>query len=101
MNPDFTKLLVVLVAFCYLISKVKSNISTINYRLIYTGLLLLLFAAFLDFSDGFKALDYIPIIGKQAPFHDILEDQIGDTLGLLFFSLGVFREFRTSQKRRL
>ncbi|MBU2541630.1 MAG: hypothetical protein KJ593_06985 [Candidatus Omnitrophica bacterium] len=97
MNPDFTKLLVVLVAFFYLASRLKSNISTINYRLISIGFLFLLFAAVLDFSDGFKQLEHTPILGEKAHFHDFLEDQIGDTLGLALFALGAFREL----KRRL
>lgn len=98
MNPDFLKLIVVLAAILYLNFKVSPKISRPNLVLMNIGLSLLLFAALLDFTDGFKSLDYLPILGKKAPFHDFLEDQIGDTPGLALFALGAFREL-ISKKR--
>ena len=100
MNPDFLKVVVVLAAFIYLHFKLRPHISAINLSLMSIGLFLLLFASVLDFSDGFKCLDNVAILGKNAPYHDFLEDQIGDTPGLTFLLLGAFREFMAPQKRR-
>lgn len=94
MNPDFLKVVVVLLAFIYLILKLSHFISLANLRLMIIGLSLLMFAAILDFSDDIQSLDYVPILGKKAPYHDFLEDQVADTTGLALFFLGVFRELR-------
>jgi hypothetical protein len=56
------------------------------------GLTLLLFASVLDFTDGIKALNHVPIIGQRAPHHDVLEDQFGDIPGFALFALGALRE---------
>jgi hypothetical protein len=92
MNIDILKLLVVLVAFIYFNLKVKLHINRANFWIMNIGLCLLLFAAVLDFCDGIDSLDNFPILGKEAPWHDILEDQFGDTPGLALFLLGAFRE---------
>ncbi len=64
------------------------------------GLILLLFASILDFADGFRCMDNIPVVGGRAPLHDILEDQFGDTLGLILFTLGAFGEIVLIRRRR-
>ena len=98
MNIDIAKLIVVLSVFLYLNLRVRQKIEPANFWIMNVGLILLLFAAALDFFDGFKSLNYFPILGKKAPFHDILEDQFGDTPGLALFAFGAFREMI---KRRL
>jgi hypothetical protein len=92
MNPDIFKLIVVLAAILYFNIRVRRGIKPTNTRIINIGLCLLLFASALDFLDGFKSLNHFPIIGKKAPFHDILEDQFGDIPGLALFIWGTFRE---------
>ena len=98
MNLDIVKLIVVLLAFVFLNFKVKPNARPLNYRIMNIGLFLLLLASVLDFTDGFKCLNHIPILGKKAPFHDILEDQFLDTPGLFLFALGAFREILTKKE---
>lgn len=56
------------------------------------GLSLLLFASTLDFTDGVRSLNKVPVIGQRAPFHDVLEDQFGDLPGFALFAIGAFRE---------
>ena len=92
MDFDILKLIVILGAFIYFNLKVKSQMNPANYWLVNIGLCLLLFASVLDFTDGIPKLNNIPILGTNAPFHDALEDQFGDTLGLLLFTIGVFRQ---------
>lgn len=99
MDLDILKLIVVLTAFLYLHIKVKPHISPINYWIINVGLLLLLFASVLDSADGFRSLNHIPIIGRQAPFHDVLEDQFGDIPGFALFALGAFREIMRGKNK--
>jgi len=100
MNIDILKLIVVLIVFLYLNLKVKPCISRPNFWIMNIGLLLLLLASILDFTDGFKCLNHIPILGKKAPLHDVLEDQFFDTPGLALFALGAFREILKSKKVR-
>lgn len=92
MNQDILKLIVVLAAFIYLNLKVRPRAKALNYWVMNIGLCLLIFASVLDFTDGFKVLDDIPVLGKKDPFHDLLEDQFGDTPGLALFALGAFKE---------
>lgn len=92
MNVDILKLIIVLSTFLYLNIKAKPHISRLNYWIMNVGLYLLLFASVLDFTDGIKGLNYIPIIGDEAPFHDVLEDQFADTPGLALFIFAAFRE---------
>ena len=94
---DILKVLAVLAAIIYLNTKAKSQVSTTNYRLMNTGLSLLLFASILDFTDGVRALNHVPIIGQRAPFHDLLEDQFGDLPGFSLFALGAFRELKEKE----
>jgi hypothetical protein len=89
---DFLKIIAVVSALVYLNTKAKSHMSTGNYWTMNTGLSLLLFAATLDFTDGIKALNHVPIIGQRASFHDILEDQFGDIPGFALFAFGALRE---------
>ena len=98
MNIDILKLIVVSAAFFYFNFKVKPYISRPNFWIMNIGLLLLLLASILDFTDGFKCLNHIPILGKKALFHDVLEDQFFDTPGLALFALGAFREILKSRK---
>lgn len=100
MNEDILKLIVVFAAFLYLNLKVRPHISATNYWIMNVGLCLLLFASVLDFSDGFKGLDNVPILGKKAPFHDTLEDQLGDTPGLALFALGAFKEILRRKNKK-
>ena len=89
---DILKVVAVLAAILYLNKKAKSQVSTTNYWIMNSGLSLLMFAAILDFTDGIPALNYVPIIGQRAPYHDLLEDQFGDLPGFALFALGAFRE---------
>lgn len=89
---DFLKIIAVVSAIAYLNTKVKDRVSAANYLSMNTGLSLLLFAATLDFTDGIKSLNYVPIIGQRAPFHDLLEDQFGDIPGFALFAFGALRE---------
>jgi len=98
MDLDILKVVVILIAFFYFNVKIKSNMSRFNYWIANTGLLLLLFASVLDFADGFQSLSNIPILGRNAPFHDILEDQFGDTPGLALFALGMFKQILRGKK---
>ncbi|MDJ0862436.1 MAG: hypothetical protein QNK18_10570 [Gammaproteobacteria bacterium] len=93
---DILKVIAVLVALIYLNTKAKSRVSSTNYRIMNAGLSLLMFAAILDFTDGIRALDQVPVIGQRAPFHDVLEDQVGDMPGFALFALGAFREIMGS-----
>jgi hypothetical protein len=92
MDFDILKLLVVLTASVYFNLKIKSQMKSVNCWLVNIGLCLLLFASLLDFTDGISKISDVPILGSHAPFHDILEDQLGDTLGLALFILGVFKQ---------
>jgi len=89
---DILKVAAVLAALIYLNTKAKSRVSATNYRIMNAGLSLLLFASILDFTDGIRALNNVPVIGQRAPFHDVLEDQFGDMPGFALFALGAFRE---------
>lgn len=100
MNLDILKLIVVLISLLYLNFKVKPQIGSVNYRIMNIGLYLLLFASLLDFTDGFKSLDYIPILGKKYLFHDILEDQFSNTPGFALFVFGAFREIMSIKRSR-
>ena len=95
---DLLKVAAVVTALVYLNTKVKSRVSPTNYRIMNAGLSLLLFASVLDFTDGIKALNKVPIIGQQAPFHDLLEDQFGDIPGFALFALGAFKELMRSDE---
>ncbi len=94
---DIAKVIAVLGALIYLNTKAKSRVSTANYRIMNAGLSLLLFASVLDFTDGIRALDKVPIVGQRAPYHDLLEDQVGDMPGFTLFALGAFREIMGSE----
>lgn len=98
MDSDILKVVVVLIAFLYFNLKVRPNMGKFNYWIANTGLLLLLFASVLDFADGFQSLNNIPILGRNAPFHDILEDQFGDTPGLALFAMGMFKQILRRKK---
>ncbi|MEW6009551.1 MAG: hypothetical protein AB1629_07960 [Candidatus Omnitrophota bacterium] len=98
MNLDFLKVIVVLIALALLNFKIRPSLSSLNFFIMNLGLFLLLFAASLDFTDGIKELDYLPVLGKQAAYHDLLEDQFGDTAGLALFIFAAFREIITRQK---
>jgi hypothetical protein len=89
-NEDILKLIVIGVAFAYF--RLKVNIASSNRGLISIGLILLFSAAVLDFADGIKALENTPILSRADPWHDILEDQVFDTLGLVLLLFGSFRE---------
>lgn len=92
MNLDILKLIVVLISLLYLNLKVKPRSNSVNYRIMNVGLYLLLFSSLLDFTDGFKSLSYVPILGKKYLFHDLLEDQFSNTPGFALFVFGAFRE---------
>ena len=94
---DVFKVIAVLGALIYLNTKAKSRVSTANYRIMNTGLSLLLFASVLDFTDGIRALDEVPVVGQRAPYHDVLEDQFGDMPGFVLFALGAFREIMAKE----
>ncbi len=94
---DILKVAAVLGALIYLNTKAKSRVSTENYRIMNAGLSLLMFASVLDFTDGIRALDDVPVIGQRAPYHDLLEDQVGDMPGFVLFALGAFREIMAKE----
>jgi len=98
MDSDILKVVVVLTAFFYFNLKLRPNMNRFNYWIANTGLLLLLFASVLDFADGFQSLNNIPVLGRNAPFHDIMEDQLGDTPGLALFALGMFKQILRRKK---
>lgn len=56
------------------------------------GLVLLIVASISDYTDGIESLNYVPVIGGQAPFHDFIEDQVCNTPGFALFAFGAFRE---------
>lgn len=89
---DVLKTVAVLSALVYLNTKLKSKVSPANYWTMNAGLSLLLFASTLDFTDGIKSLNKVPVLGQRAPFHDVLEDQFGDLPGFSLFAIGAFRE---------
>lgn len=89
---DILKVLAVVAALVYLNTKAKDHVSKANYRTMNVGLSLLLFASVLDFTDGIPALNEVPILGQRAPYHDVLEDQVGDMPGFLLFAFGALRE---------
>ncbi len=94
-NEDIFKLIVISVAFVFFYLKAKAgNIAPLNRFLISAGLLLLFSAAFLDFTDGLEAFQNTPILGRSDPWHDILEDQVFDTPGLVLLLWGSFREMK-------
>lgn len=99
MNLDIMKLIVVLSAVLFLNIRLKHRIEPKNFWIMNAGLFLLLFASVLDFTDGIKSLNHFAVIGKKAPFHDVLEDQFGDIPGLALFVLGAFRQMLSCQKR--
>ncbi len=99
MNLDILKLIVVLIALLYLNTKIKSHIHSLNYRIMNIGLSLLLVASILDYTDGIKRLNYALIIGKKAPFHDFIEDQVCNTPGFALFALGAFMEIMKKNKK--
>lgn len=101
MNLDILKLIIVFIAILYFSLKVRPHMKPANYRIATIGLGLLLFAAVLDFCDGIRALDNVLILGRNCPFHDILEDQFGDSPGLALFIIGVFREIINKRNRTL
>ena len=94
---DILKLIVTLSALIYFNFKLRSCVSGKSFWIINIGLSLLLFASVLDFTDGIRSLDSFPVIGGRAPFHDILEDQLGDIPGLALLIFGVFRELKKRQ----
>lgn len=91
MNLDFLKVAVVLTALVFLNLKIRPRLSSLDFLIMNLGLFFLLFASIVDFTDGIKSLDYVPILGDQAAYHDLLEDQLGDTTGLALFVLAAFR----------
>jgi hypothetical protein len=89
---DLLKVVAVLAALIYLNKKAKTRVSDANFWTMNAGLSLLLFASILDFTDGFRVLNHVPVIGQRAPYHDLLEDQFGDIPGFALFAFGAFRE---------
>lgn len=99
-NLDILKIIVILAAFAYFNLRARPHVNTANYWIMNAGLCLLLFASVLDFTDGFKSLNNVAILGKKAPLHDFLEDQIFDTPGIALFILGAFREIIKRKENR-
>ena len=95
---DLLKVVAVLAAIIFLNTKAKSRVSATNLRIMNTGLGLLLFASVLDFTDGVRALNHVPVLGQRAPHHDILEDQFGDIPGFALFALGALKEIMERPK---
>ena len=92
LNPDILKFITILVTLFYFNLKVKPHVTLVNTRLINVGLCLILFASFLDYVDGVRALNNIPLFNGENILHDLLEDQVGDTCGIALFIVGTFRE---------
>lgn len=91
MNIDVTQVAVVVTVIIIFNFRVRPFLSRSNLLKANAGLLLLLFTAIMDFTDGIRSLDNVPILGNKAPYHDILEDQFFYNLGLILFCLGVFK----------
>lgn len=90
MNEDFLKVIVTSIAIItFFIQKRKENPT--DALLMGIGLIFLFCASILDFTDGIPALENTPILSRSDPWHDVLEDQIFDTTGLLLFITGAFR----------
>lgn len=94
MNEDILKLIVICVAATYFWLVTKKHMTVANQILVGMGLIFLFCASFLDFADGVPAFEDTPILGRSDPWHDILEDQVFDTPGLILVFLGAFREIR-------
>lgn len=92
MDLDILKLIVVLITFLYLNFKLRKNISVSNYWIMNIGLILLIFSSLLDYTDGLKAFENIPVLGRKDPLHDLIEDQFSNTPGFALFAFGTFRE---------
>ena len=99
MNFDIIKFFVVITGLFVLNTRLKSQTGIVNLVVMNAGLCLLLIASFLDFTDGFHSLDQIPVIGKKAPLHDLIEDQFADTPGIALFIWGAFRAIATARKK--
>jgi hypothetical protein len=89
---DLLKVVAVLTVLYYLNTRARSRVSRTNLRIMNSGLGLLLFASILDFTDGIRALNQVAVIGQRAPYHDVLEDQLGDIPGFALFALGALRQ---------
>ncbi len=92
MNADFLKVVIVAVALLFFLIKLAPKLTPLNRNLICIGLFLLLFAGILDFTDNIVAFNEVAILGRLDPYHDLLEDQLGDSLGLILVFFGSFRE---------
>ena len=92
MNVDFLKVIIVSAAILFFLIKLAPRLTPVNRNLICIGLFLLLFAGILDFTDNVAIFDELPVLGRLDPYHDVLEDQLGDSLGLILVFIGSFRE---------
>jgi len=72
----------------------KGRRKSVDFRIMMLGLALFLVSGFADYIDDFPALNALPVFGREAPYHDVVEDQIGDTLGFALFALGAGRLLR-------
>jgi len=84
---DILKVIVILFVWVLLICKLGKKINLSYLILLQVGLFLMLFGAFLDFTDDISSLDNVIMLGDNYILHDFFEDQIGATLGLLLFSV--------------
>jgi hypothetical protein len=92
---DAFKLAVVLAIMILFLFRVGNLMRNPGYgKITLVGISLLLFSNIIDFTDEFILLDKVFILGKQAPFHDFLEDSVGLGLGLVLFSWGLFSHIR-------
>lgn len=89
---DAFKALIYLVPLVYIVVK-KRELNLRYFWLLFAGLLILFLGHLLDFSDEFKAIKKVFIIGKKSPHHDVFEDIVGFTLGFALFIVGIFLEF--------
>ena len=92
MNADFLKVVIVTVALLFFLIKLAPKLTPLSRNLICIGLFLLLFSGILDFTDNIAFFDEVPVLGRSDPYHDMLEDQLGDSLGLILVFFGSFRE---------
>lgn len=84
-------LLAIIFIWCLVVCKLRKEIRWLYLLLMQVGLFLMLFGAGLDFTDEFKNLNGVFIVGRSHYLHDFLEDQIGATLGFLIFGVSFVR----------
>lgn len=85
---DVFKVIAVILIFVFLNRLVRPPDRSRYYWLMQIGLLLFFTGAILDTADEICFMNNFVIIGRNACYHDFLEDQVCDLLGFICFSIG-------------